>query len=136
MKINRREFLLLTTTFVATRSSGEVIARFSDASERVVNAGLARNYSADGVYPTFAYQGFFIVRRNGKLFALSAVCTHKNCKLKPRPNHSFYCPCHGSSFDPDGHVKMGPAKRDLPLFPTTVDDLGQLLVTVPVGPKR
>lgn len=131
MKISRRDFLILTSTFVAGRGSAETIARPSTGSERVVNAGPAANYASDGVYVAFSHQGFFIVRKNGKLFALSAICTHKKCKLKPEADRSFYCPCHGSNFDPDGRVKRGPAKKDLPVFNTIVDEHGQLLVRVP-----
>ncbi len=136
MKIKRREFIILTTTFVTGCGSIGSIGRPASVGDRVVNAGPVSNYSSDGVYAAFSHQGFFLVRRNGKLFALSAICTHKKCKLKPEAGHSFYCPCHGSTFDPDGHAKVGPAKRDLPVFVTAVDEHGQLLVTVPLGPSR
>ncbi len=131
MKISRRYFLILTTTFAAGPGVAESINRSLDGPGRIVNAGPVSKYEANGVYGTFSYQGFFIVRRNGKLFALSAICTHKKCKLKSQADKSFYCPCHGSSFDPEGHVKVGPAKRDLPIFATVVDERGQLLVTIP-----
>lgn len=128
MLISRREFLILTGTFVAgcglVRTSG---AAFTGA-ERMVNAGLASKYAADGVYATFRNHGFFIVRRSEKLFALSSICTHRRCKLNVERDHSFYCPCHGSTFDPGGHVTEGPARRDLPVFPTFVNENGQLLV--------
>lgn len=104
----------------------------STSRERVVNAGPAGNYSTDGVYATFRSQGFFIVRRGEKLFALSSICTHKKCKLDAEPNRSFYCHCHGSTFDPNGHVTAGPARRDLPEMPTSVDENGQLLVWVAI----
>ena len=136
MKIKRRDFIILTTTFVAGCGSTENIGRPASAEQRVVNAGPVSHYAADGVYAAFSHQGFFIVRRNGKLFALSAICTHKKCKLKSETDHSFYCPCHGSSFDPEGHAKVGPAKRDLPIFTTVVDEHGQFLVTVPSGASR
>ena len=136
MKINRREFLMLTTTFVTSCGSAESIAAASSGGERVVNAGPVSKYAADGVYAKYSYQGFFVVRRNGKLSALSAVCTHKKCKLKSQPDRSFYCPCHGSTFNPEGHAKSGPAKLDLPVFATVVDERGELLVTVPLKSGR
>src|SRR5258707_10506076 len=100
-------------------------------TQRVVNAGLASNYAADGVYTDFGDRGFFVVRRGDKLFALSAICTHRKCKLAAEPDRSFYCKCHGSTFDPVGHVTKGPAKRDLPMFSTSMNEQGQLVVTVP-----
>ena len=131
MQINRREFLILTATFVAGCSTPENAGVLSTSKERVVNAGPVNNYAADGVYAIFRSQGFFIIRHGEKLFALSAICTHKRCKLDVERDHSFYCPCHGSTFDPTGHVTQGPAKRDLPVFVTSVNENGQLLVGIP-----
>jgi len=98
--------------------------------QRVVNAGPVGNYATDGVYSAFRNQGFFIVRRGEKLYTLSAICTHRKCKLDPEPDHSFHCPCHGSTFDANGHVTGGPARRDLPVVATSIDENGQLLVSV------
>ena len=131
MKIKRRDFLILTATFVSGCASTDPIAHTPTDGKRVVNAGPVSNYATDGVYAGFRSQGFFIVRRQGELFAYSAICTHKKCTLKSQPDRSFYCPCHGSTFDPAGRVTSGPAKRDLPVLATVVDDHGQLLVTVP-----
>lgn len=132
MKINRRDFLILTATFVAGCSSMENGGAPAADRERVVNAGPVSNYAVDGVYVAFRSQGFFIIRRGEKLFALSSICTHRKCKLDTEPNHSFYCPCHGSTFDSSGHVTEGPARRDLPVLSTSVGENGQLLVWVPI----
>lgn len=131
MTITRREFLILTATFAAGCSSMQDVGVLSTNKERVVNAGPVSNYAADGVYAAFRSQGFFIVRRGEKLFALASICTHKRCKLDVERNRSFYCPCHGSTFDPNGHVIEGPARRDLPVFATSANENGQLLVTIP-----
>jgi Rieske Fe-S protein len=132
MIINRREFLILTAATAATGchaldgGNGSVAAH----TERVVDAGPASNYAADGVYTDFRDQGFFVIRNGEKLIALSAICTHRKCKLIGEPDRSFYCKCHGSTFDPAGKVTRGPAKRDLPMLPVIVNENGQLLVTV------
>ena len=34
---------------------------------------LERHYREEGVYDRFRYQGFFLVRRGGRLFALSSI---------------------------------------------------------------
>ena len=91
----------------------------------------ASDYAKDGVYSGFVARGFFVVRRGDKLFALSAICTHRKCQLTAELDHSFYCKCHGSTFDPAGRVTEGPAKRDLPVLPTATNSEGQLLVRVP-----
>ncbi len=132
MILNRRDFLILSAGFVAGCSSMPNGAVSSPHGERVVNAGPAGDYAADGVYSQFRDQGFFIIRTGEKLFALSAICTHRRCKLTAEQNRSFYCGCHGSTFDPTGHVTKGPARRDLPVLATFTDDEGQLLVKVPL----
>jgi len=130
MKITRREFLILTASFAAGCNSVEQVRPTSMGPERVFNAGAASKYAVDGVYAGFASHGFFIVRKGENLFALSSICTHKKCRLKTEPDRTFYCPCHGSTFDSAGHVTTGPAKRDLPVYKTSVDEDGKLLVTI------
>ena len=127
MRISRRDFLLLTTGLVGGCTTGGV---GFPTSTRSLNAGAIGDYAADGVYNKFRDQGFFVVRQGGKLFALSAICTHRRCKLTSRPDRTFYCPCHGSTFDATGHVTQGPARRDLPVFETVPDEQGQLVVNV------
>ena len=133
MRINRREFLILTAMFGAGCSSVNNAGVSSVGKERVVNAGPVNDYTADGVYSTFRSEGFFIIRQGGKLFALSSVCTHRHCLVDVEPNRSFLCPCHGSTFNPDGQVTHGPARRDLPILATSVNESGQLLVTIPAA---
>ncbi len=125
--MNRRQFLALATTVVTAGCS----TVSTPQGPQVVDAGPAANYAADGVYDGFRYVGFFLIRKDGRLFALSSICTHKKCKLTAGPDHSFYCHCHGSEFDPGGKVTEGPAKRDLPVLAISTDARGHLLVTVP-----
>jgi cytochrome b6-f complex iron-sulfur subunit len=132
MQLNRRTFLILGATFAAGCAAPGGANPFSGKNERVINAGPASQYLTDGVYTRYGDLGFFIVRRGATLFALSAICTHRKCKLAAEPDRSFYCKCHGSTFDPAGHVTQGPARRDLPVFSTTTDEQGQLMVTLPV----
>lgn len=130
MNLNRRQFLMLTAGFVAGCSSVESGENSAAAREWVVNAGPAGDYAADGVYSRFRDEGFFVIRKDGKLFALSAFCTHRKCKLIAETDRSFYCQCHGSTFDPNGKVTKGPAKLNLPILPVFSDESGQLLVKV------
>jgi Rieske Fe-S protein len=127
--IKRREFLILAA---ATLTNPKMVEAGSLASpERVVDVGPVNGYVTDGVYAGFRNQGFFVVRKGKELFALSALCTHRKCKLSTQSDHSFYCPCHGSAFDPGGKVIEGPAARDLPQLPSSVSEKGHLLVKVP-----
>jgi Rieske Fe-S protein len=127
MKINRRDFLILTAGLVA---GCKTVDDTTIKGELTINVGPASNYAADGIYNNFRDKGFFIIRRGDKLFAFSSYCTHRKCKLTAEPDRSFYCKCHGSTFDPAGHVTEGPAKRDLPTLPIFQNAQGQLLVKV------
>jgi Rieske Fe-S protein len=134
--MNRRRFLFLTAAAGATVATGCDTAKTGGSAvppERLINAGPVADYASDGVHDRFRNLGFFVIRRAESLIVLSAVCTHRKCTLEAEQDRSFYCPCHGSTFDPAGHVMTGPAKRNLPVLPSSVDERGQLLVRVPAA---
>ncbi len=72
------------------------------------------------------------------VFAISTVCTHLGCIVKPTPQ-GFDCPCHGSRFAPDGAVARGPAPVPLRWLAVTPASGGGVIVdegaTVPLGTK-
>ena len=127
--INRRHFLMLAVAGMGAPRAVEG----DPTADRLVDAGPVSNYTVEGLYSGFRDQGFFLLRKGARLLALSAACTHRKCKLTAKPDRSFYCKCHGSMFDPSGKVTEGPAKRDLPVLPTMVNDRGHLLVKIPVA---
>jgi len=53
-----------------------------------------------------------VFRDQQGVFAISRVCTHLGCIVKPTAE-GFECPCHGSRYDRDGLVTKGPAPRPL-----------------------
>lgn len=64
------------------------------------------------------------------LIAVSAVCTHAGCTVAWNGEQSlFACPCHGSSFNPDGTVNSGPTREPLATFEAKVEG-DQVLVKV------
>ena len=52
----------------------------------------------------------------GTYEGLSGVCTHQGCIVAPAGD-GFRCPCHGSTYDPEGRNTGGPARRPLARFP-------------------
>src|ERR1700754_4447072 len=122
--MNRRHFLLLAAAASAAANPKSVSGR---GAEQLIDAGPLSNYTSDGLYESFHDLGFYVIRQGDKLVALSSYCTHRKCKLKAERDHSFYCKCHGSTFDPGGKVTQGPATRDLPAL-QTVTDKGHLVV--------
>ena len=117
--MDRRRFILLAAAAAATGNPCGAYAR--GAGEQVIDAGPLGSFAADGLYDGFRDLGFFVIRKGDKLVALSSNCTHRKCRLKAEKDRSFYCKCHGSTFDPNGKVTEGPATRDLPAWPTTVE---------------
>lgn len=78
-----------------------------------------------------------IFRDADGVHAVSIVCTHLGCIVKPTPA-GFECPCHGSRFARDGAVTGGPAPAPLPWRQVSVSG-GTVIVdeetSVPAGTK-
>jgi cytochrome b6-f complex iron-sulfur subunit len=66
--------------------------------------------------------GFWIIREEERICAVSIICTHLGCIPSWLPNdRKFKCPCHGSGFKPNGTNFEGPAPRPLERFKITLD---------------
>ena len=58
--------------------------------------------------------GVWMVKQDGKLVALSNICTHLGCIPNWLPAElKFKCPCHGSGYYMSGVNFEGPAPRPL-----------------------
>jgi Rieske Fe-S protein len=70
----------------------------------------------------------WLVRRGDAVSAWSVTCPHLGCSVdRSASGPGFYCPCHDSSFDPEGKRLTGPSPRDLDTLETKVED-GVVLV--------
>ena len=78
-----------------------------------------------------------LFRDGDGVHAISTVCTHLGCIVKPTAA-GFECPCHGSRFAKDGTVTGGPAPAPLGWLQVSAAD-GAVMVdeaaTVPAGTK-
>lgn len=133
MKLTRRQFGILAAAVAAgcernTHAATTTPATKPSKSASAVDVGPIGEFKSDDVYDAFREQGFFVIRRDDKLFAISSVCTHKGCKVRVQDDLSFLCKCHGSRFDKEGRVTKGPATRDLPRLAVATDDQKHLLV--------
>ncbi|HVA88816.1 MAG TPA: Rieske (2Fe-2S) protein [Chloroflexota bacterium] len=128
--LSRLSFLRAAATFAGGAGIGvagvEGIAALRDESRPrdLVVAGNDRWYAvaqADEVAPggakSFTAGGVmgFLLNDSGRLRAVSAICTHMGCRLKPdQAAGELHCLCHGSRFNRRGDVLSGMAPSPLP----------------------
>jgi len=86
------------------------------AAEEVPPGGL-KAFAAGGVLG-------FLLNDNGNVHAVSAICTHMGCKLKPKAGE-LHCLCHSSRFSRRGEVRHGLAPTSLPQIALRVEN-GQI----------
>lgn len=75
----------------------------------------------------FAMQRLWLFREDKGFHAISSVCTHLGCITERVTDGTFKCPCHGSSFDPNGGVTGGPAPKGLTWVELSVSPEGELV---------
>ena len=97
--------------------------------------GLPKRFPEGHTY--LSDEKIFVIRKEGKVRALSAVCTHLGCTVGTQ-GEGYHCPCHGSSFSADGGNTGGPAPRPLPWHPLEIGGGGVLIVDLgtEVGPEQ
>jgi Rieske Fe-S protein len=134
--MNRREFVAATAAAVATTCllcSGADQALADDKSApntSIVDAGPLDKYQKDGAYDSMAaknQQQIMLVVQDGKLFAESSKCTHRNCYVQAKDD-TLFCKCHGSKFSLEGSPTKGPAKFPLSRLAISLDDKNHVIV--------
>ena len=143
-EMNRRKFVLLATVAAATTACSACFANAADApagedakkqegkppppNKGTVNVGKKDKFAKDGVYDEFAKSNrVLIVRHEGKIYAPTATCTHKNAALRVKDG-VITCPNHGSKFSVHGTSTKGPAKGSLYRYALSVDAEGNIIV--------
>lgn len=99
-----------------------------------VDVGPLKSFDKDGSYDKWIKSHHLIVvREAGKVYATTAICTHKQALLKIQDNFIF-CPRHKSRFDmagqpaPKANGKPGLAKKPLSRFNISVNPAGHVVV--------
>ncbi len=147
-KLNRRSFLAAAAAVTATCALSCPFAHAADDDDDddddgdppasippgPVDAGAVADYDKDGPYDKLAKEKHVVLtRKDGKLYALTAVCTHKKFLVKVKDGQ-LYCPKHSSRFTADGipapkpNGKMGAAKKPLTHYAISVDAKGHIIV--------
>ena len=130
---SRRQILLMSALAAAAFVPiGKVLGAAgagagAGAGAASVDAGALAEYAEDGVFDHFAAQGFFIIRKDGRIAAQSSVCTHQRGRLMPAGD-GFICTKHHSAFTMDGKVTRPPARTDLVRYAVWIDEKKHLIV--------
>jgi len=94
-----------------------------------VKVGDPRNFEEGKVTDNFKDRNMWVVRYQGKIYALSTTCTHLGCTPNwLEADKKFKCPCHGSGFYITGVNFEGPAPRPLERWALSIGDDGQIVV--------
>jgi nitrite reductase/ring-hydroxylating ferredoxin subunit len=99
----------------AATADGAFVANSSEIKEgqvKIIEVNTAKNQ-----YPSFSFS-----RLNGKVYAVSIICTHAGCKVVVEKT-DLVCNCHMSYFSPfDGAAQSGPARLPLTRYEVTERD--------------
>jgi Rieske Fe-S protein len=114
---SRREFLGRALGLVASAVAAACgRARRPPLFETTVDVSALTTHGATLVTSTPGLDGapILVVRDGASRFhALSMQCTHEGCPVRPPVHGVITCPCHGSQYDLEGHVRHGPAQLPL-----------------------
>jgi nitrite reductase/ring-hydroxylating ferredoxin subunit len=137
--MNRRHFLATAAAITCACAAGCPFAAGADAKDAdtgTVEIGTLADYPKDGPYDKFAKKpaSLIVVRDQGRLYAMTSVCTHKKKQLKVEDDE-IVCAAHDSPFDnqgvPKAKTKEGddtPAKDPLDRFAISQGAEGKLTV--------
>ena len=112
------------------------LAADEKADTGTVDIGTLADYAKDGPYDKFAKKptSLLVIRNEGKLYAPTAICTHKKSNLHVEDGE-IVCPKHDSPFDNQGvpkpKTKDGdetPAKKPLVRYAISKNAEGHLIV--------
>lgn len=80
-------------------------------------ASLSELKSRGEIRFRFGREPCILVWADGRVHALSVVCTHLGCLVEWSPERKqLLCPCHRAAFGLEGNVIEGPPPRPLPTF--------------------
>lgn len=92
--------------------------------------GKPADFAKPGFYDKFAKQKLMVANLGDKLVAMTTVCPHKGCSVKPNPANpqGLKCPCHKAEFNVKGVPTHGPAKSPLDRFALSQEADGVITV--------
>jgi cytochrome b6-f complex iron-sulfur subunit len=117
--LSRRDFLKITTNALlgvgGLLGLGGLIRFLSyeppPPPPKRIEVGLKSNYPL-GSRTVLANIPALLIHDENGFNALSLICTHLGCTVEAKAEE-FACPCHGSRYDINGKVTLGPAAEAL-----------------------
>jgi cytochrome b6-f complex iron-sulfur subunit len=96
----------------------------------VFRAGLPSDYQIGEVSEKFKdSHRVWIVRNEGGIYAILAICTHLGCTPRwLKAEDKYKCPCHGSGYYRDGINFEGPAPRPMDHLKIGLAEDGQIVI--------
>lgn len=126
--MNRRRFLSVGSGCVL----GALGAATGAAAGKLptVDIGSVKNFAQDGISEEFTKDDIFVIRYQGRLFATTTTCPHMGGTLQRdlQDTSRIKCGLHGSVFDNEGMVVVGPASSGLPRLGISVNKDGRAIV--------
>jgi Rieske Fe-S protein len=112
------------TGLITISVKGDNIERVSPGIEKwntfIIDANVETELLTIGAIKQFNINSLdlFVKRENAQeIKCFSALCTHAGCPISfIQTSNKFNCSCHGSQFDTNGNVLMGPASDPLNTF--------------------
>lgn len=97
---------MLLPTLSACQLLREPEKKVSSQQELLENKYLVTDFNGEDV--------FISLDQNKNPYALSLICTHKQCTVEYKPDQEiFVCPCHKGKYSNEGQVIAGKPKRNL-----------------------
>lgn len=127
-EIGRRRFLALACCGCAC-GAGRA-SRILASEAKPVDIGVPSDFPRDGISDSFTGQDFFVIRRDGRLYATTAICSHMGEPLlrDSQDDTRIKCSGHESVFDNEGRVLVGPATQGLARLGIALNAEGHIFV--------
>jgi nitrite reductase/ring-hydroxylating ferredoxin subunit len=137
--MERRDFLKQTCTLCMIAGAGIAIGSLASCAtvpvyqtaisnqQVIVPVSLFEKGNIQIIQPKNLYYNIALKKENdGSYTALLLRCTHADNQLITTGN-GYKCNLHGSSFDQEGQVTVGPAEKPLRKYPTEINN-GQIII--------
>ena len=129
MALGRRELLILGGGVICARAIG--CGTDTIVLDAVIPAGLSTDVQLNTLNVVSGKHVALGRDANG-LYAMTLVCTHSGCDISENGGSvtftRLHCGCHGSEFNGQGQVQIGPATAPLSHLLVTKDASNQLTI--------